>query len=130
MKTPHLAYLLVALLTLLVGVAAFADAWLDQNTWETMTAEKEAHFIRDWDNSWSKGLASGPGMLLGQLIEPGNQQASRFMRLRYNNNAIVSRMVKLYIAECQYKGIKDDGSESPHSGRRNAGMFPSPATRV
>ena len=105
-------YLLLIGTPLLLSAAApsagpSADEWLDQSQWETMPPEVEAQFIREWDASLSKGLATGPGGMLGRVLEVGDRYAPRFMRLRYNNDAIQQRVVNLYIAECQYQLRRD-----------------------
>jgi hypothetical protein len=64
-------------------------------------AEFEA-FCRDWDNSMAEGLATGPGSMLGRLMARNEVAGKTVLRLRYGNEAIVERVVNLYIAECQY----------------------------
>ncbi len=69
---------------------------------ETMAdAELEA-FCRAWDRSMAEGLATGPGSMLGRLIAQEEVEGKTILRLRYGNEAIVDRVVNLYIAEVQH----------------------------
>lgn len=69
---------------------------------ETMGDAELEEFCRAWDRSMAEGLATGPGSMLGRLIAQDEVAGKTLLRLRYANEAIVDRVVNLYIAECQY----------------------------
>lgn len=99
-------YLLVVLIALSFSVASVwaampSEQWPALEDLETMAPAEEARFIAEWDASFSKGLMNGPGELLGRLAVFPNSEAANFFRMKYNNPALVERVVELYIAELQ-----------------------------
>lgn len=79
-----------------------ADSQSPPQPLETMRDVELEKFCRDWDSSMAEGLATGPGSMLGRLMARGEVAGKTVLRLRYGNEAIVERVVNLYIAECQY----------------------------
>ena len=69
---------------------------------ETMGESELEKFCRDWDSSMAEGLATGPGNMLGRLIARDEVAGQTILRLRYGNEALVERVVNLYMAEVQY----------------------------
>ena len=89
------------LLSVVLSLFAFG-AIADPQPLESMGDAELEKFCRDWDGSMAEGLATGPGGLLGQLLVRDEVAGQTVLRLRYENEAIVERVVNLYIAECQY----------------------------
>ena len=61
-----------------------------------------AKFCEDWDRSLTRGLYSGPGEMLPRLVEYDSADGVRRVRLGNRDQAIVDRVVELFIAEYQY----------------------------
>jgi len=69
---------------------------------EIMEDAELEKFCREWDSGMVEGLATGPGNMLGRLIARDEVAGQTILRLRYGNEALVERVVNLYMAEVQY----------------------------
>jgi hypothetical protein len=93
------------LLVLAVPVIAFrgaAETLADSFFLEIMEDAELEKFCREWDSGMVEGLATGPGNMLGRLIARDEVAGQTILRLRYGNEALVERVVNLYMAEVQY----------------------------